>query len=179
MAYNPYNYGYYNNSPYQANNNYYNPQGYYQQQALQQPIQQQNFIPLTFTNGFIGAKAYTMMYPNSTIYLQDSESDRLFIKKADSQGKCTLETYRLVKEEIDENGNSINKNNEQKELPKDYLTKDDVVNFASKSDLQALQDTLIDSLNKLSSEIKNGSQAPFTRPNQNFNPNNNNNKRGK
>lgn len=177
MAYNPYNYGYYNNNPYQANNNYFNPQGYYQQQAVQQPIQQQNFIPLTFTNGFIGAKAYIMVQPNSVVYLQDSESDRLFIKKADSQGKCTLETYRLVKEEIDENGNSINKNNEQKELPKNYLTKDDVVNFASKSDLQALQDTLIDSLNKLSSEIKNGSQVPFTRPNQNFNSNNN--KRGK
>lgn len=170
MAYNPYNYGYYNNSPYQANNNYYSPQGYYQQQAVQQPIQQQNFIPLTFTNGFIGAKAYIMVQPNSVVYLQDSESDRLFIKKADSQGKCTLETYRLVKEEIDENGNSINKNNEQKELPKDYLTKDDMVNFASKTDLQALQDTLINSLNKLSSEIKNDVKSSFIRPNnQNYN----------
>ena len=168
MAYSPYNYGYYNN-PYvgnNANNNYYQAQNYYQPQAMQQPMQaQQNFIPLTFTNGFIGAKAYIMMQPNSVIYLQDSESDRLYIKRADAQGKCTLETYRMVKEEIDENGNSKMESVE-KDLPTNYLTKDDMVNFASKTDLQALQDTLINSLNKLSSDVK----SSLIRPNnQNYN----------
>lgn len=172
MAYSPYNYGYYNN-PYvgnNANNNYYQAQNYYQPQAMQQPMQaQQNFIPLTFTNGFIGAKAYIMMQPNSVIYLQDSESDRLYIKRADAQGKCTLETYRMVKEEIDENGNSKMESIE-KDLPTNYLTKEDMVNFASKTDLQALQDTLINSLNKLSSEIKNDVKSSFIRPNnQNYN----------
>ena len=171
MAYNPY--GYYGNNPYLANSgnaNYYSPQNYYQQQAIQQPIQaQQNFIPLTFTNGFIGAKAYIMMQPNSVVYLQDSESDRLYIKRADSQGKCTLETYRMVKEEIDENGNSKIENVE-KDFPTNYLTKEDMVDFASKTDLQALQDTLINSLNKLSSEIKNDVKSSFIRPNnQNYN----------
>ena len=76
MDYGPYGYGSFQN-PYMNNN-------YYQQQpvAAQQPVmQQQNFIPLTFTNGLIGAKAYIMMQPNSVVYLQDSESDKLFIKK--------------------------------------------------------------------------------------------------
>lgn len=131
MAYGPYGYGGYQN-PY-MNNNYYQ-----QQPVVQQPVQQQNFIPLTFTNGLIGAKAYIMMQPNSVVYLQDSESDKLFIKKSDAQGRCTLETYRLVREQTDENGNVV---------PTQTM-------FATKDDLKALQDTLIESINKLSSVVK-------------------------
>lgn len=133
MAYGPYGYGSFQN-PYMNNN-------YYQQQsvAVQQPVmQQQNFIPLTFTNGLIGAKAYIMMQPNSVVYLQDSESDKLFIKKSDAQGRCTLETYHLVREQTDENGNVV---------PTQTM-------FATKDDLKALQDTLIESINKLSSVVK-------------------------
>ena len=131
MAYGPYNYGYSN--PYMTQPNYYQ-----QPTMQQQPVAQQNFIPLTFTNGLIGAKAYIMMQPNSIVYLQDSESDKLFIKKSDAQGRCTLETYRLVREQTDENGNVV---------PTQTM-------FATKDDLKALQDTLIESINKLSSVVK-------------------------
>lgn len=179
MAYNPYGYGNYQN-PYQYNGGYYNQQNLYQNQMQQmqqaQPVQmQQNFIPLTFTNGFIGAKAYTMMYPNSTIYLQDSESDRLFIKKSDAQGKCTLETYRLVKEETDENGNTIGEI-KQKEIPQDYITKADLVNFASKSDFYAFRESLIEMMNNLSTEIKTNVKSNFS---NNKPKENNYNKKGR
>ena len=132
MAYGPYNYGYSN--PYMTQPNYYQ-----QPTMQQQPVAQQNFIPLTFTNGLIGAKAYIMMQPNSIVYLQDSESDKLFIKKSDAQGRCTLETYRLVREQTDENGNIV---------PSQTI-------FATKDDLKALQDTLIETIGKLSPVAKN------------------------
>lgn len=131
MAYGPYNYGYSN--PYMTQPNYYQ-----QPTMQQQPVAQQNFIPLTFTNGLIGAKAYIMMQPNSIVYLQDSESDKLFIKKSDAQGRCTLETYRLVREQTDENGNVV---------PSQTI-------YATKDDLKALQDTLIESISKLSPAAK-------------------------
>ena len=131
MSYGPYNYGYSN--PYMTQPNYY------QQPTMQQPVAQQNFIPLTFTNGLIGAKAYIMMQPNSIVYLQDSESDKLFIKKSDAQGRCTLETYRLVREQTDENGNVV---------PSQTI-------FATKDDLKALQDALIETISKLSPVVKN------------------------
>ena len=159
MAYNPYNYGYQTN-PY-VNNNYYNNQSYYptqNQQVQQSQASQQIVIPLTFTNGFMGAKTYTMLYPNSTIYLRDNESDRLYIKTCDSRGQSTLESYRLVKEEIDENGNSINKKEVEPVSP-NYLTKEDleevINNFINKDDLEALEKRLVESMNKILTKPQN------------------------
>ena len=183
MAYSNYLNGYQN--PYQ--NNYYGqqPSYYYQQQSYQQPIQNQqpqttqpSAIPLLLVDGFIGAKAY-FMPPNSMAHLLDSKNNRFFIKSSDSQGSCTLKTYKLVEDEIDENGNSKNVSNDKNSssnIPTNYLTKEDLVEFANKGDLKTLQETLMDSLNKLSQEFKSVPQTAFNRPN-NKNVNNRNNGR--
>ena len=81
------------------NNPYYNPyQQYpYTNQNYQQPQYQQpqtNYLPLTFVNGIEGAKAF-IVHPNQTFYLKDSDSNLLFEKKADAQGKYTIIAYEL------------------------------------------------------------------------------------
>ncbi len=101
MYNNNYNsYGYGGNYGY---NNYYN-------QAPVQPTQtQQNqptYTPLTFVNGIEGAKAYIIPI-NSTIYLRDSDSDKIFIKSSDSQGRLTLRTYRLIEDSNEIPSNSF------------------------------------------------------------------------
>ena len=68
--------------------NNYNPYG------QQYPYQQQ-YIPLTFVNGIEGAKAY-IVAPNQTVYLRDSDSDIIFIKSADPQGRYMLKAYNMV-----------------------------------------------------------------------------------
>ena len=117
----------YNNNPY-LNNSY---GGFYQPYSTmtpqnnnnyqpQQQAQQQTYIPLTFVNGEVGAKAF-IMTPNSTIYLQDSDSDKLFIKKSDMQGKSIMKKYKLV--ELDENDKII-ENKQQKDIPSNFISKE-------------------------------------------------------
>ena len=45
-------------------------------------------------NGIEGAKAF-IVSPNQTVYLRDSDSNLLFIKQADSQGKYSLSAFEL------------------------------------------------------------------------------------
>lgn len=93
------------NNPYM--NNY---TGYYPQQSYSQPnynygyqtqpqIAQQNqpmFMQLTFVNGLEEAKSY-IVAPNSSIYLRDNNSNKLYIKSCDNTGKSSLEEYELTK----------------------------------------------------------------------------------
>lgn len=85
--------------------NYFNPM--YPQQPNQnyqnnyiQPTQQTVYHPLTFVSGIEGAKAF-IVNPNQTIYLIDSDSDKLFIKSADSNGRYTIQTKRIVDVDIE------------------------------------------------------------------------------
>lgn len=82
------------------NNPYFNP---YQQYPYTQPTQQQtpmtNYLQLTFINGIEGAKAF-IVAPNQTIYLKDSDSNILYEKKADAQGRYTLTAFELKPVEI-------------------------------------------------------------------------------
>lgn len=85
------------------NNNNYNSYGYggyypqgntynhhYQQQVAQQP----NFLQLTFVNSLEEAKAY-IVAPNTSIYLRDNNSNKLYIKSCDNTGRSMLEEYDL------------------------------------------------------------------------------------
>lgn len=94
--YNQYGYGNY------GYNNYYSNQ----QQVAQPQVQQPTYTPLTFVNGIEGAKAYIIPI-NSTIYLRDSDSDKIFIKSSDSQGRLTLRTYRLIEDNNEIPSNSF------------------------------------------------------------------------
>lgn len=139
---------------YNYNNPYASPYtSYYQQpyatqtqpsvyQNQQQQTPQQTYIPLTFVNGEVGAKAF-IMQPNSTIYLQDSDSDKLFIKKSDIQGKSIMKKYKLV--ELDENDQII-ENKPQKDL---------MGNFISKEQFHALKEEFEGKFNELTSKVDN------------------------
>ena len=114
------------------NNPYYNP---YQQYPYTQPQTQTSYLPLTFINGIEGAKAF-IVGANQVVYLKDSDSNILYEKKADAQGKYTLTAYEL--KQIDINNNQT-------------LAKTE---YATTSDLAMLKSTFIEQINILSSEIK-------------------------
>lgn len=93
------------NNPYMNNYGGYYPQNSYQQptynygyqnqtQITQQP--QSMFMQLTFVNGLDEAKSY-IVTPNSSIYLRDNNSNKLYIKSCDNTGRSSLEEYSLVK----------------------------------------------------------------------------------
>lgn len=137
MNFNNYN-NPYNQYPY---TNYMNNNVQYQQpQQMQQPIQQPqtNYLPLTFVNGIEGAKAF-IVGANQTIYLKDSDSNVLFEKKADSQGKYTLIAYELKSIEL----NNIGKETKQNDIM--YITYNDFKKYEMQFEK---------ALEKLENEIK-------------------------
>lgn len=121
-----YNYNQYGQYPYNYNN-------YAQQQPSYQQPQQTQYIPLTYVNGIEGAKAF-IVGANQTVYLRDSDSDMIFIKTADMQGRYTLKTYNLVPAEGNKNTNNIE--------------------FASLEALNALKNDFETKMNKLSLELE-------------------------
>lgn len=128
------NYGY-NYPGYNPNPTYttVNP-GYASQQSYSPPA----IYPLTYTNGLIGAKAFFMQQPNSTVYLLDSETNNtLFVKTSDYQGKCSLDAYRLTKIPLDQANTQTN-----------------VTEYATKSDVEDLKKMLNDGLANVLSTLK-------------------------
>jgi hypothetical protein len=120
------------------NNPYFNPyQQYPYTQQYQQPQQQvqTNYLPLTFINGIEGAKAF-IVAPNQTIYLKDSDSNILYEKKADAQGRYTLTAFELKPVEIN------------------TPTTTPTTTYATTSDLNALKSFFTEQMSILSSEIK-------------------------
>lgn len=162
--YNNYSYPYYGN-----NYGYGVPQQqYYQaqptqptQQAYQQPMQQQmiaqprqKYSALTYVNGLVGAKSH-ILNPNEKIYLLDSDNPILYVKSADFEGKYTLEAFELNKVELENIG--VAKEQAPTIQP---LTKQDLNEFVSKSDLKALERQFMSSIDKLSSLIENSLKTP-------------------
>lgn len=82
-------------------NNYNNPynQYPYTNMPYQQQYQQTTYLPLTFVNGIEGAKAF-IVGANQTVYLKDSDSDMLYEKHADSQGRYSIKAYKLQEAEL-------------------------------------------------------------------------------
>ena len=97
MNFNPYN-----QYPYSGYNN----------MSYQQP--QTNYLPLTFINGIEGAKAF-IVGANQTVYLKDSDSNILYEKRADAQGKYSIVAYEL--RQVDLNNTS--------RPAEEYITKSD------------------------------------------------------
>lgn len=152
---NPYNQYPYTAYPNNSNNNmqyqqYAQPSQVQYQQPTQQISQQTTYLPLTFVNGIEGAKAF-IVGANQTIYLKDSDSNVLFEKKADNQGKYTLTAYRLDKVDI----NNIGKDTNANPISTDrFIMKDDIKEFVKLSDLNALETLFESKLDKLSSRIE-------------------------
>lgn len=67
-------------------NNYYNQYPTYSPQTT--------YLPLTFVNGIEGAKAF-IVGANQIVYLKDSDSNMLYEKRADAQGRYSIIAYEL------------------------------------------------------------------------------------
>ena len=105
---------------------------------MQQPIQPVVY-PLTFTNGVIGAKAFFMAQPNSIVYLLDSDTNNvLYEKRADQQGRCSLKAYQL------------------KEIPIEQVGNEASVEYATKGDIERLEQTMNNSLANILITLKGG-----------------------
>ena len=112
------------------NNPYFNPYNQYPYSQPQQP--QTNYLPLTFISGIEGAKAF-IVAPNQVVYLKDSDSNILYEKKADAQGRYSLTAFELK--------------------PISDVTKPQG-DFATTNDLEAVKTMLIEKLNILSNEVQ-------------------------
>ena len=111
------------------NNPYFNP---YNQYPYSQPQPQQtNYLPLTFVSGIEGAKAF-IVAPNQVIYLKDSDSNILYEKRADDQGRYSLVAY------------------EMKPVNDSKSTSD----YATTSDLNALKSMLTEKIDILSKDVQ-------------------------
>ena len=169
IYYNPYGYYY----PQQPNNPYnngnqvgYNMQPQYQMNNQQPqnngnmynqtPIDKPRFLPLTFTNGVEGAKAY-IVNPNSIVYILDSDNPILYQKSADYQGRYTLNAFKLEPISIDNIGKQID-TQKQEQLAN--------IEFATKDDIKALQESFNQGLNKLFNDLENAYRKPRNNINQ-------------
>ena len=115
-----------------------------------QTQQQTTYLPLTFVNVIEGAKAF-IVGANQTIYLKDSDSNILFEKKADSQGKYTLIAFKLEQIDI----NNIGKDTNANPISTDrFIMKEDIKEFVTKSDLTALETLFESKIDKVYSRIE-------------------------
>lgn len=180
MNYNNYN-NPYNQYPYTAygNNGYQQPQQYQQQNMVYQPqpnynqqqvVQTQQYLPLTFTNGVVGAKSF-IVNPSQTIYMLDSDTDKyLFIKSADKDGRYKI-IARPLGEPIDID--SIGKDTNAHPISTDrFIMKEDLKNFPTFEDFSKLEVKFDNALDRLTRQIDRLN-------NRTNNSNNNNNKEKK
>lgn len=125
----------YNQYPY-INNNYGYQQPTYQptyQPQYQQP--QQSYIPLTFVSGIEGAKAF-IVAPNQVVFLKDSDSDLIFQKKADAQGKYEMKAFHMT--EVNSDNNTVTNSS----------------NYITKNDLNALESIFTNKIDILLREVE-------------------------
>lgn len=159
---NLYNNGNYMQTSYQQQNQY-NP---YNQQMYQPIHQQQIIYPLTLVNGIEGAKAY-LIGLNQCVYLKDNDSDILYEKKTDINGKIILNAFEL---------NPIDLENIGKPKQQDNNKSLDNMELVSKNDLKTLEMTFNENLINLSNDIKNTLESALNTLKKPFNGNNNGNK---
>ena len=83
--------------------NFYNNTGYdYPYMQQQRP----NQLPLIIVNGLEGTNEI-IVFPNQSVYLKDSNSNMLFIKQADAQGRYSLKAYDLKEVSLNDIGKPI------------------------------------------------------------------------
>ena len=152
------NYSYGN--PYMPTNVAYNQQPSYQpyqmgqmqngmQSNAQQP-QQMTYHPLTFVNGIEGAKAF-IVGANQVVYLKDSDSNLLFVKRADMQGKYNIEVFEMKQIGIEEIGKKKEENPIELD---DYMKREEMDQYASKQDLEALQSLFETKVDKITDKLE-------------------------
>ena len=120
--------------------NFFDPYNFSMQQPQMQQVQTQtNYLPLTFVNGIEGAKAF-IVGANQVVYLKDSDSNILFEKKADYQGKYTLNAFELKNIDINNIGKPV--------------VVEQNLEVVTKNDLNALETVFVERMNNLSSQLE-------------------------
>ena len=89
-------------------------------------------MPLTFISGIEGAKAF-IVAPNQVVYLKDSDSNILYEKKADAQGRYSLTAYEMK---------PVNDTSKQQSQ------------YATTSDLDALKTMFTEKIDILSKDVE-------------------------
>ena len=129
------------------------------QQAQMQPQQanygayqqapQTSYLPLTFINGIEGAKAF-IVQPNQVIYLKDSDSNLLFEKRADAQGKYSLIAFELKEIQI----NEIGKKNDSSSIKAENLAeKKELENYLTLEEFSKYEIKMNNALDRLTRQI--------------------------
>lgn len=119
------------------------------QNQFQNVAPQTNYLPLTFVNGIEGAKAF-IVQPNQTIYLKDSDSNLLFEKRADSQGKYTLNAFEMKDVQINDLGKKI----EPKAILTDNLAeKKELENYLTLEEFSKYEIKMNNALDRLTRQI--------------------------
>lgn len=121
----------YNQYPY--TNYSYQQQPQYQQQ-YQQP--QQNYMNLLVINNFNDVEKYIVM-ANQTVNFYDSKNALIYVKSADSIGKYSIKAFKLNEIDLNAINNPSN------------------IEYATRNDLNALENVFNEKMNNISSKIEN------------------------
>lgn len=141
MNYQPNNYQQptYQPNNYQSNMNYQNQSQLFGQSSQQPPQYQPVAHKLMYVSGLEGARAF-IVEPNKTVYLMDSESQTMFIKSADKDGRFYLKAFELNEVGLDTIGRS-----KDDKMVEDYVTRNELNEF---------KNNFFNELNNLSNELK-------------------------
>lgn len=125
---------------YNANNNPYSYNQYQQYQQYQQPQpqpqQQQNFMNLLVVNGYQDVEKYIVL-ANQTVNFYDSKNGYIFVKSADGIGKYSIKAFKLNEIDLNAINNPSN------------------IEYATRNDLNALENVFNEKMNNISSKIEN------------------------
>lgn len=135
-----------NYTQYQPNQTMYNQ---YQTPQMQQVNPQTNYLSLTFVNGIEGAKAF-IVNPNQVIYLKDSDSNLIFEKKADAQGKYTLNAFEMKEVQINDIGK---KNDCGANLGEDFVKRNELPNYLTLEEFSKYEIKMNNALDRLTRQI--------------------------
>lgn len=120
----------YNQYPY--TNYSYQQQPQYQQQYQQQ----QNYMNLLIINNFNDVEKYIVM-ANQTVNFYDSKNALIYVKSADSIGKYSIKAFKLNEIDLNAINNPTN------------------IEYATRNDLNALENVFNEKMNNISSKIEN------------------------
>lgn len=94
-----------------------------------------NYIPMMLVAGLEGTKEIIVL-PNQSVYLKDSDSNMMFLKQADAQGRYSLKAYDLKEIALEDIG---------KPSPS--------LNVITREDFEVFKKDLTDSVNILNQKI--------------------------
>lgn len=150
---NPYNqYGYVNYGNVQQPYNQNQFQQGQQANQYQQP-QQMNYLTSIVVNGYQDVEKY-IVAPNQTINFYDGKNGYFYLKSADGMGRYTIKAFKLSEMNVDDIINPKPQNTNENNTS-NYLTRNDLREYVTVSDLKRLEKEFKDTLDHISQQITN------------------------